>query len=448
MGSSRAWHIGKAMAFACLAAGFALPAQAQVVRDNGTVTLQGAVAAALETNPQIIQAQYNEEAVSAQEDQARGAFYPQVDLEAGTGVRQLRNNTRTNLGIADDLLYPTDARAGINYTIFDFGRRRGELARQAARADAAAVQVVQRADAVALEVARRYLDLVLQDRLALSAQESLVFHRVLVGDLQRGIDAGTVGRPERRLAEDRLQAALVREIEAGRARDIARIQLLELTGLDIARPLPPPDLSGQLPEGLDMAIATLLERNPAVLAAQLEVTAAEALLQSIRGERYPEIGVDLAAQTGDDIDGFGGQTDDLRARVSVRWNVFDGGITEARVREASARANEQRFRLAETARAASAELRAALSTADAQGRFASTYGEQTVITQDLSESYRRQFEIGRRNLLELLDARMRMQEAQDRQAQAEYARLFAQYEALALLDLLLESLQLAPPIGH
>src|SRR5690606_37223604 len=116
------------------------------------------------SNPEVAQAQYNTEAIQFERKQAQGLYAPRVDIEASAGVRNLDNNTRRSLGINDQELYPLEAQARGEWILFDFGRRRGELLRQAARVDGASLRVVERSEFIALQVARQYLDVLLQQR--------------------------------------------------------------------------------------------------------------------------------------------------------------------------------------------------------------------------------------------------------------------------------------------
>ena len=73
---------------------------AALAQDPGPVTLQEAVSVAMKSNPEIIQAQMNTEAIQAERKQAQGLFSPRADLEASAGVRRLENTPRRNPGIA------------------------------------------------------------------------------------------------------------------------------------------------------------------------------------------------------------------------------------------------------------------------------------------------------------------------------------------------------------
>src|SRR3546814_12945751 len=115
------------------------------------------------------------------------------------GVRRLENSTRRALGIAGDELYPLEAGIRAEQTLIDFGQRRGEKLRQAARVDGAALRVVERSEFIALQSARQYLDVLIQQRVVAAAEDNMTLHNSLVSDLSSGVSAGsisTIGREE------------------------------------------------------------------------------------------------------------------------------------------------------------------------------------------------------------------------------------------------------------
>src|SRR3546814_7506782 len=69
---------------------------------GGPVSMQEAIESAVISNPEILQAQYNTEAIQFEREQAQSLFLPRVDVEASAGIRRLENTTRRALGISDD----------------------------------------------------------------------------------------------------------------------------------------------------------------------------------------------------------------------------------------------------------------------------------------------------------------------------------------------------------
>src|SRR5687767_9672668 len=129
------------------------------------IDLREAVQAAVSTNPEINQAAKNKEAIEFERRQAQGLYGPRISVEGSFGARRLENATRRALNIADDTLYPLEGDLVAEQLVYDFGRARSEVKRQASRTDGAALRVEERAEFVALNVSRHYIDYLLQQRI-------------------------------------------------------------------------------------------------------------------------------------------------------------------------------------------------------------------------------------------------------------------------------------------
>ncbi|RVQ64751.1 agglutination protein [Croceicoccus ponticola] len=434
--------------FAAAAAGLlSASVSGTALAQGAPVSMSEAIAIGVDSNPQISQAQMNKEAIQFERKQAQGLYGPRINIEGSVGARNLENPTRRSLGISEDWLYPMEAKISADWTVLDFGRRRGELLRQAARVDGASLRVLERSEFIALQIARQYLDVMLQQRVFAASMDNTAFHRELVGNLGKGVDQGSISIADRQQAEERLQAALIREAESAETLQNAKIRLQSLTGLTIDNVMTPPDLRGAMPTNEADAVGLARTRNPLVLEAKADVDAARALAASAKGDLYPTVGVDAYARTGDDIDGFKGTTNDLMARAYVRWTIFDSGINHAKYQEMVRRSSEARFRLHTREREAEEDVRMAWNALLTQGRIAGELTTQSAVTDKLLESYQGQFNVGRRSLLDVLDAQNTRYNVQVRLETARFSEIFAQYQTLAATNRFLDALSVPPHYG-
>lgn len=413
----------------------------------GPVTMREAIETAITSNPEIIQAQMNTEAIQFEREQAQSLYFPTIDVEASAGVRRLENQTRRVLGIADDELTPLEAQVRADWTLIDFGRRRGELLRQAARVDGASLRVVERSQFVALQVARQYLNVLLQERILAAATDNVVFHEQMTTSLNEGVSQGSISVADLQQAEERLQAAQVLRAEAEENLTNARTSLKRLTGMDIYQVNVPPALMQSLPANEEAAIGLARTANPLVREAQADVDASNAMVTSAKGELAPRIGVDVTGRIGEDIDGFQGETNDVQGRVYIRWQLFDGGRRAAQVQEMVRRSSESRYRLHDRVRQAEEDVRNAWTAMTTQKTVFSALERQAQVSDDLLLSYRSQFNIGRRSLLDVLDAQNTRFNTQVRRETSRFSELFAQYQVLAATNTFLDALNLAPGAG-
>lgn len=407
--------------------------------------LKDAIQAALQSNPEIRQAVANKEATRQERKQAQGAWYPRVSVEFSAGVRQLRNPTRRSLGIAGDTLHPVEGQVVADQLLFDFGERQAEIRRQAARTDGAGARVEERSEFVALNISRAYVDYLLQQRLVAIAQDNATFHERLAADLREGVAKGSISIADQQQAEERLQSARARVTEAQEDLDTAAIQFQTLTGGEIGTVSMPPDLSAAMPGTLPEAEQLARDNNPRVQEAIADLSAQREVIKTAQSQLGPRFNLEGTARYGDDIDGFRGHTSDLGARVVMRWKIFDGAANTANVREQKARADEAHARLFEVTRSAEEDVRSAWSRLSNQTRLASELETQSKVTDDLLLSYREQFNVGRRSLLDVLDAQNTRYNVQAQAETARLAKVYAQYRVLASTNRLIEAMGVQMP---
>jgi adhesin transport system outer membrane protein len=411
------------------------------------VELRDAVQAALSTNPEIRQAVANRSATQEERVQGQGLWYPRVSVEGSAGVRSLRNPTRRSIGLADQTLYPIEGDLIVTQLLYDSGGREAEIRRQASRTDAAAARVEERSEFVALNVSRTYIDYLLQQRLVAIAQDNVTFHERLVGDLREGVSKGSISIADQQQAEERLQSARARVTEAREDLDTAAITFRTLTGIPVDSVSLPPDLSQCMPASLEDAEALARQNNPRVQEAIADLSTAREEIRAARAAIGPKFTLEGRARAGHDIDGFAGRTTDLQALGVIRWDLYNGGIKEANVREQQNRADEVHGRLFQVTRAAEEDTRTAWSRLVNQTALVNELETQAKISDDVLLSYREQFNIGRRSLLDVLDAQNTRYNVQAQTETARLAKLYAQYRVLAASNKLIECLNVQMPVA-
>jgi adhesin transport system outer membrane protein len=424
---------------ALAAAGMMTGAHAQ------TTDLHSAIVAAIDTHPEINQAIQNKQAIEFEREQAQGLYLPRVSVEGSAGIRRLENNTRRTLGISDQTLYPLEASAVIEQTLFDSGYRSAEKQRQASRTDGAALRVEERSEFVALNVTRQYLDYMLQQRIVAASEDNIAFHQKLLNDLGEGVRQGSISIADQQQAEERLQAARIRKTEAEQDMTGASIAFRTLTGLSIDQVQMPPPVTAAVPPTLDDAIASARLSNPKVREAEADIQTAYAEVGEARSDLGPKVTLEGRGRIGDDVDGFRGGTNDVQGRVVVRWQLFDGGINRAKVQEMNRRASEARFRLSQRQREAEDDVRTAWNRWDTEKKRLTDLERQGQVSDALLVSYREQFNVGRRSLLDVLDSQNTRYNTQIRGETARFSEMFAQYQILAATNKLLDTLGIAPP---
>jgi adhesin transport system outer membrane protein len=409
------------------------------------LSLTDAAQLALTTNPEIMQAIQNREAIAFEQRQARGLFYPRVWAEASAGLRQLDNRSRRIVGLDDHTLYPMEFALYGEYTIFDSFGRQGELERQAGRLDGASSRVAERAEYIALEVSREYINYGLQERIVELARQNVAFHRDIVDRLDRGEVGGVISGADVNQARERYAAAQRRLTEAERERTRSVISFRRLVGMPVTSYMSPEAYLEDLPGSLEDAIGMARDNNPELDIAEAAIAAAEGLVRTARSEYLPTLSLEGRARTGEDLDAIDGETNDVQVRVVARWELYNGGIYSASEQEQLRRVSEERFRLHQVSREVEEDVRISWDRLESETTLMEVLGQQTALSAEVVDGYNRQWGTGQRSLLDLLDSQNTRINVEEAYATSQHAHLFAQYRLLASMGSLVETLGLTPP---
>lgn len=412
--------------------------------DANAMSLQQAIEKTMKTNPQILQAAKDREAIEFELRQARGLYLPSVDLESGIGRRRLSNESSGSLRDDHDYLSPGDVGLTISQTLYDGGSRRAQVEQQASRVDGASFRVLERSESLALEVTQDYLEYMLQNQIVAAAKQNVAFHTQMVGDIDESIKGGALTDADRLQGSERLQAAKARLREALEELEQTKIRFLQVVGEPITNAQTPPSVGKYVPKTLNDAVFVAAKNSPRIYSANADVDAADAGVRGARANYLPKVNLEGSARVGNDIDGDEGNTNDYQVRVVARWNLYRGGIDVAREQEQIRRAGEQRYNLAQVQREVSESVRSAWNERVSRGELSGILNKQASINNQLVGSYREQFKVGQRSLLDVLDAQNTKFNTQVLADTARVASQFAEYKILAASGNLLQTMKLKP----
>jgi adhesin transport system outer membrane protein len=393
--------------------------------------LREAVQVALESNPEIGQAIQNHDATGFELRQALGLYAPRVDLDASVGVQFLSNPSRRAQGISDDALYPAQVGLSATYDLYDGGFRDAEVARQSSRVDSASYRVLERSEFIALQIVRVYYQVLLQQQIVELTRQNVAFHEAISTDVSSSIESGQLTEADRFQSIERLAASRARLTEAGVELAAAQIEFKTFVGLMPGPVSAPARAAAAIPGSLELAIANAVLNNPVTLTAGADIDAASALVDQAKSSLAPKLQLDGRVSTGYDISGTNDYSADGRVGLTMRWNIFDGGIREAQVQEELRRESEAKLGFDLAVREVEQAVRESWLRLKSQGELANVYDQQLTSSAELVGSYRDQFNIGDRSLLDVLDAQNTRFNVQVLRETARYSVMFAEYRVLA-----------------
>jgi outer membrane protein len=341
----------------------ALPAAAQA-----PLTLDEAIALALERNPVVRSSAAGEDASAARLRQARAGYLPRVDFVEGwqrgdnpvyvfSSLLSQRRFTAADFAL-DALNHPdplSNFRAAIMIEQPVFDGLRTHNAMKAAALDSELSRLDSRAAAAELRLA---VVTAFGNTLAAGAARAYAAAAVAAAeaDVRRATDrrdAGLETEASVLAFQVQLSNAQSRLVKASADETVARAALNAAMGapLDDARALAP--LAPRAAVAIDAAAleTEALAARPEIVQAGLRTDRAAAGAATARAGFLPQVFVQGAAEANGGS--FGDRESSWIAALQVRWNVFAGGADRARMDEAAAgirRAEAERERLRDAVR--------------------------------------------------------------------------------------------------
>ncbi|WP_415896646.1 TolC family outer membrane protein [Neptuniibacter sp. QD72_48] len=410
-----------------------------------STTLENVVAEGLSNSPEVQRAINARNAVYQEVRQAKAGYLPSVDVAAGIGY-EWTNNTTTRANGGDVELTRGEGSLSIRQMLFDGFATSSEVKRQKARAISADKRVVETAETYALDAARAYIELNRRNVLLQQAKENLFNHVKIYDQIKRRSESGVGALASIQQAEGRLALAEVNTLAAENNLLDAKVNYQRVTGLMAPVEVIYPELvSVKVPESLDAATETALSNHPTLQVAEADTAAAVAQYNAAKRNYYPRVDFEVDRTWNNNLDGVDGVNEDLTAMVRLRYNLYNGGADQARVRQTQHQIEEAKSVQNRSHREVLQSVELSWNAYSILSRQLPYLEQHVASSQKTRNSYQKQFNIGQRSLLDLLDTENEVFSSKNDLTNALHDQLIAQYRVVNGMGTLLDALKLSLP---
>ena len=408
-------------------------------------TLQSAVMTTIESNPDILAAASERQAVSKEVDQARAGYYPTLDLALGTGWEMTDNPNTRSSGRDEVRLNRDEASLQLRQMLFDGMETKNEVLRQEYRTNSRASAVYSAAENTGLEAVDAYLNVLRQQNIVELAQTNLEAHQrthdQIVLRSERGVGRGA--DMDQSLGRLALAEANLME-EESKLRD-AETAFIRVVG-EAPESLELPEVPGEfIPDNLEEAIAKAVDHHPTLRLANFDLESARAQHATAKAPFYPDLHLEVGTRVDHNIDGQVGTDKDVTAMLRLRYNLLNGGRDSARREETAFLINQAAEIRNNTYREVEESTRLSWNAWETVKRQMSYRQQHVDSSRKSRDAYRQQFSLGQRTLLDLLDSENEVFRAETALVNTSYDELYAQYRILNSMGLLLEGLNIKAP---
>lgn len=401
-------------------------------------TLREAIQHMLATHPDVKTVSYNRLARDQEVVQARSGYFPKLDFIAGYGIQDITEPEGSNLTRQEYTL-------SLRQNIFTGFATMNEIERQKARVNSSAYQVQSSAENTTLITSRVYLDVLRSRELQELAQENLRNHERIKDQIKLRSESGLDSKADMSQITSRLSLAQSNAI-------VTEINLIDaMTNYNAVVGRMPEDLikpqspDQYMPESLENAQEKALKNHPTLKSASADYEARKAQDRVAKSSFWPIVDLEVEQNWQDNVDGYEGRQEDLIAMIRLRFNLFHGLTDKARKAETSYLISEAREIRNQTHRQVIESIRLSWMAYQAMLKQIH-YREQSVKANSAtSEAYVKQFNIGKRTLLDVLDSQAELINSKRELLKSQYDGLYAQYRILNGVGSLVHSLELQWP---
>jgi outer membrane protein, adhesin transport system len=398
------------------------------------VTLNEAINKALNFHPQVIKGVKGRYVAEAELREAEGGYYPSLDVNLGLG----KENTDSEKLPEDGTLTRKESAVTLRQMLYDGFRVDNSVGKQEALLSRANYSLSDNRQALALRVIESYLEVLRTEEQVAVTKENVKAHEEILkmvgGREQRNLSSKAdeiqvQGRLSLAKAQSRREIAIQEGV-------IARYY--EAVGEKPGELAKPNDHSMSLPKDLLNARIITHNQHPSINVNRKTIQATSYTIEEAKSAYYPKIDLELSANHGDNLSGTEGEEDFYAAMLVLNMNLFRGGSDTARVRSQVMLKEQQRQELLELERALIRDLSVSWHAREGNLIELEYFIEHMLSLESTLNAYTKQYELGKRTLFDLLNARAEYFRSKSSVVDKKYANMLSTYQIMANMGVLLD----------
>lgn len=400
-------------------------------------TLQEAIHQILQSHPEVRSVAYNRLGRDEEVRQARAGYLPTLNFTAGAGWQDVQEPL-------DDTLNPQQYTLSLRQNVFAGLATLNEVDRQKSRVQSAAWRLGGTSENVALRTAEVYLNVLRRQELHRLAEENLETHLRIADQIKMRSDSGVASKADSDQVMGRVSLAQANVIVTRTNMIDAQSNYLSVVGSlpkDLQKPMPP---TSKLPASIELAEQEAVKQHPTLKSAEADLVARQQQYDVAKAPYLPVVDIEVDQNWQEDLD-TEGKDSSLLAMVRLRYNLFNGFKDQARRAETAHLISEAREIRNNTNRQVVESVRLSWMAYQAAKERIEYLQQRVAATTETAASYTKQFNLGKRTLLDVLDTEAEVIDAKQTLVEADYNGLYAQYRILNGLGMLVKSFDLEWP---
>lgn len=375
---------------------------ATIFAQNLKTTLQEVI----QTNPDIIERAKNYNATKEDITVAKSGYYPKLDLSLGAGTQNYDqtynetgySNINSNLSVYENSLTLTQ-------NVFNGFSTTYQVKEQKARALSAAYSYIEKVNSVSFSTVNAYIELLRNKELLENAKENVDITNEIFTKVQKLYDSGLTTLSEVNKIQSSLSLAKSNYVVQDNTLSDARFTMQRFLGryLD-PNQMDKPELNVALPASMEDAAQEAILHNPSLLVSKYNIELAQAKYKQGQSAYYPSIDLQVSESMNKNLGGTKNTNDTFKAMIYLKYNFFNGFSDEAKIQKSISTIHQEVQTKDSLRRKVIQNLNQAWLSYEKlkdQLKNLREYKEYSLKTLTL---YSKEYDLGRRSLLDLLSA--------------------------------------------
>ncbi len=375
------------------------------------LSLDDSIVLALQNNPSIKMAIADKDKAAWGIKESEAGKMPNLSLSNS-------NNRSGGEGTSTGETFNTSFR--VNWPLYTGGRTEGLIDQAKYNANIAAVGVAKVKEQVKLDTTTAYFSVLQNNKLVTVNQQTVTNLSEHLKNVQAQYEVGTIAKSDVLRSEVELANAQQNLTKAQNAYEVSVATFNNIIGLPLdSQNTMKDDLAFvQYDMSLEDSVQMAKEKRPEIIQSQDTINAAKAGIKVADSGKLPT--VSASGTQGWSGSKFPGDNNNWTVGVSASWNIFDGGVTNAKIKEAQANMEKVNHSDQQTRTAVELEVRQAyLSMKEAEARIETSKVAVGKANEDLKASQAKYY-AGVGTNLDVIDAQVALTQAETNATQAVY----------------------------
>ena len=273
----------------------------------------------------------------------------------------------------------------------------------------------------------------------------MAVHKEIYNDIKKRVDSGIGSTADLSQVEARLAKAHSNLLAAQNNLYDVHTQFKRIVGQSPQALIFPRADENAVPFSVDEALDFAFKNHPVIKVAQADVDSARFQYDQTKGVNYPTLSIEANQIWRDDAGGIRGSSNESSAMLRMRYNLYNGGSDSDRTESAAYQLNKAKDFRDRTFRSLEEGLRLSWSALDLTLQQKEFLADHVDSASETVIAYEKQYKLGKRTLLDLLNTENELFEARKDYLDAKYAEQYAKYRVMNATGGLLAALRVDTP---